>query len=216
MGAIVLAAALVPSLAGRVIERDRSFFGIYRVVQSGSYHELYDGTTLHGAERVGGGRPDPLTYYSHAGPAGQAFAALPAATTRRAALIGLGAGALACDAPAGADWTFFEIDPVVARIARDPHLFTYLRDCPGRFGIALGDGRQSLARQPPGRFGVVVLDAFASDAIPVHLITRQAIELYLSRLQPGGVLLFHISNRYLDLEPVLGNLARDRGLACLS
>ena len=105
---------------------------------------------------------------------------------------------------------------MVARIARDPHLFTYLRDCPGRFGIALGDGRQSLARQPPGRFGVVVLDAFASDAIPVHLITRQAIELYLSRLQPGGVLLFHISNRYLDLEPVLGNLARDRGLACLS
>jgi hypothetical protein len=105
--------------------------------------------------------------------------------------------------------TFFEIDPEVVRIARDPRFFTYLRDCPAR--VLVGDGRRLLVKQPRARFDLVVVDAFNSDAIPVHLITRQALALYLAR---APVVLFHISNRYLRLEPVLGNLARDAGLTC--
>ena len=218
LGAVLLAAQAGAVPGEEVLDRDRSFFGIYRVVESedGGLHELYDGTTLHGAQRFpdGGGaaRPDPLTYYSRAGPAGQALASLPREATRRVAAVGLGAGALACHARPGDEYTFFEIDPVVARIAQNPSWFTYLRDC-GRPDVVLGDGRRSLARRDD-RFGLIAIDAFNSDAIPVHLITREAIELYLERIVPRGAVMLHLSNRYLDLEPVLGNVARDLRLAC--
>ena len=213
LGAILLAAQAGATPGEDVLERDRSFFGIYRVVESedGRLHELYDGTTLHGAQHVGS--LDPLTYYSRVGPAGQALAALPREATRRVAAVGLGAGALACHARPGDDYTFFEIDPVVARIAREPDYFTYLRDC-GRAPVVLGDGRRSLARRRGAPFGTIAIDAFNSDAIPVHLITREAVELYLERLAPRGTLLLHLSNRYLDLEPVIGNIARELGLTC--
>ena len=218
LGAILLAAQAGATPGEDVLERDRSFFGIYRVVESedGDLHEIYDGTTLHGAQRMRpgpGGRPEPLTYYTRTGPAGQAIAGLPAAATRRIAAVGLGAGALACNAAPGSRYTFFEIDPVVARIARDPRRFTYLRDC-GRPPVVLGDGRRSLARHRGAPFGLIALDAFNSDAIPVHLVTREAIELYLDRLAPRGAVLLHLSNRYADLEPVLGNLARELRLVC--
>jgi hypothetical protein len=214
---VILIAAQVGAVPGeKVLDRDRSFFGIYRVVESedGAVHDLYDGTTLHGSQRVGArGTPDPLTYYSRVGPAGQAIAQLPREATRSVAAVGLGAGALACNTGAGSRFTYFEIDPTVARIARNPDYFTYLRDC-GRPPIVLGDGRRSLARAGATRFGLIALDAFNSDAIPVHLLTREAVELYLSRLLPRGALMLHLSNRYADLEPVVGNIARDLGLAC--
>ena len=218
LGAILLAAQVGAVPGEKVLERDRSFFGIYRVVESedGRLHELYDGTTLHGSQRMEpgpGGAPEPLTYYSRVGPAGQAIARLPREATRRVAAVGLGAGALACNTGAGSDFTFFEIDPAVARIAHEPGHFTYLRDC-GRPPVVLGDGRRSLARHRGAPFGLIALDAFNSDAIPVHLVTREAIETYLSRTVPRGALLLHLSNRYADLEPVLGNLARDLSLAC--
>jgi hypothetical protein len=197
LGAILLAVALA---AGAPLERSRSFFGIYKVEEEGQNHLLYDGTTVHGLQRVGS--REPLEYYGRAGPAGQAFAAL---RPRAVGAIGLGAGAIACYGHV----TFFEIDPEVVRIARDPSLFTYLRDCPSP--VRVGDGRRLLTREPAGRFDLVVVDAFNSDAVPVHLITRQALSLYLSR---GRVVLFHISNRYLRLEGVLGNLARDAALTC--
>jgi hypothetical protein len=198
LGAILLAV----SLAGGadVLERSRSFFGIYKVEREGAHHLLYDGTTVHGLQRVGSA--EPLEYYGRAGPAGQAFAAL---RPREVGAVGLGAGAIACYGRV----TFFEIDPEVVRIARDPRLFTYLRECPSR--VLVGDGRRLLVEQPPDRFDLIVVDAFNSDAIPVHLITRQALALYLAR---APAVLFHISNRYLRLEPVLGNLARDAGLVC--
>jgi hypothetical protein len=205
VGAILLAAALAGSSAGAVLARDRSFFGIYKVVSDAGSRYLYDGTTLHGIQR--GGAPVPLSYYNRAGPAGQAFRELPRGETRSAALIGLGAGALACYAHPGDRFTFFEVDPVVARIARG--YFSYLRDCPAR--VAIGDGRLSLARS--GRFGTVVLDAFTSDAIPIHLITTDAMRVYLRH---GRAVLFHISNRYLALEPVLGDVAKRLRLICLS
>lgn len=210
LGAILLAATLVANQDEGVLDRSRSFFGIYKVTEAdgGRFHQLYDGTTVHGVERIAPGRPEPLEYYGREGPAGQAFAELPAATTARVGAIGLGAGALACYG----NVTFYEIDPEVERIARDPHLFTYLRDCPA--DVVLGDGRRSIMREPPGRFGLLVVDAFNSDAIPVHLITREALALYLSRVGPHGTVMFHISNRYLALEPVLGNLARDAGAVC--
>lgn len=197
LGAILLAVSLA---AGQPLERSRSFFGIYKVEAEGSDHLLYDGTTVHGLQKVGS--PEPLEYYGRAGPAGQAFAELrPGAV----GAVGLGAGALACYGHV----TFFEIDPEVVRIARDPRLFTYLRDCPSP--VQVGDGRRLVVKEPQGRFQLIVVDAFNSDAIPVHLITRQALALYLQR---APVVLFHISNRYLRLEGVLGNLARDGGLTC--
>jgi hypothetical protein len=218
LGAILLAAQAGAVPGEKILERDRSFFGIYRVVESedGKVHDLYDGSTLHGSQRLEpgpGGRPDPLTYYSRVGPAGQAIAGLPREATRRIAAVGLGAGALACNTGAGSAFTFFEIDPTVARIARDPGHFTYLRDC-GRPPVEIGDGRRSLDRHRGPRFSLIALDAFNSDAIPVHLVTREAIELYLSRVVPRGALLLHLSNRYADLEPVMGNLARDLTLTC--
>jgi hypothetical protein len=231
LAAVLVAASLAVEPGERTIERDRSFFGIYRVATTddGRYHELYDGTTVHGVERVGepggpggatgvGGagaaaRPEPLEYFSRVGPAGQALAGLPRATTARLAVVGLGAGTMACYRPGAT--TFYEIDPVVARIARDRTLFTYLSSCPAR--VVIGDGRQSIARDERERAprpGVVVIDAFNSDAIPVHLITREALTLYLDRVGAHGALMFHITNRYLRLEPVLASLAADLGLVC--
>ncbi|MEA2467491.1 MAG: hypothetical protein QOJ57_1617 [Thermoleophilaceae bacterium] len=197
LGGILLAVTLS---AGQPLERSRSFFGIYKVEQEGARHLLYDGTTVHGLQRVGS--PEPLEYYGRAGPAGQAFAGL---RPRAVGASGLGAGAIACYGHV----TFLEIDPEVVRIARDPDLFTYLRDCPAT--VHVGDGRR-LLDDSPERFELLVVDAFNSDAVPVHLITREALALYLSR---APVVLFHISNRYLRLEGVLGNLARDAGLTCL-
>ncbi len=216
MGAILLAPSLVSTPGQRVIARERSYFGIYRVVASDGarVHSLYDGTTLHGIERFGPGRPQPLVYYSASGPVGQAFGELPYATTQRTGVIGLGAGVLACYAPPGDRFTFFEVDPVEVRIARDPALFDYLRRCPAN--VVVGDGRLSLEHEPPGRFGLLVVDAFNSDAIPINLITREAVGVYFSRLQPTGALLFHITNRYLALEPVLGDIAHDLRLTCVA
>ena len=216
--AAIFLAATVPDGAGvDVIERDRSFFGIYKIEQDGPFHTIYDGTTIHGVERTGPGPPAPLSYYNTAGPVGQLFQAMgtdPRRPASRTAIVGLGAGGMACYARPGERWTFYEIDPAVARIARDPDLFTYLRDCPGDYDVEIGDGRKSLERARPGEFGLIAIDAFTSDAVPVHLLTREAVILYAKRLRPGGVLLFNISNRFVDFEPVLGGLARDLRLAC--
>jgi spermidine synthase len=155
-----------------------------------------------------------LSYYNPGGPVGDVFRKLPAAQFDSTAIVGLGAGGLACYSRPGQRWTFFEIDPTVARIARDPKLFTYLRDCRGKFDVVIGDGRKSLEKRAGARYGLIVIDAFNSDAVPVHLITREALQLYQRRLGPNGLTLFNISSRYVDLEPVLGNLGRSLGLAC--
>jgi hypothetical protein len=212
-GVLVGGAVERASSAEPVLVRERNFFGVHRVEAGASaLHRLLNGTTLHGAQVPG--TVVPTTYYHPRSPIGQLVEEVRGRRTRRVAVIGLGAGTMACHARRGERWTFYEIDPKVERVARDRRLFTYLRDCPGAFDVVLGDGRLSLERAPPGAFGLVVADAFSSDAIPVHLVTREALALYRSRLAPGGVLAFHISNRYLDLDPVLGALAREAGLAC--
>ena len=217
LGAILLAGALLAP-GERVLFQERSFFGVNRVeVQPGRFHVLVNGTTTHGGQF----RDDPArarvprTYYHPSGPIGQVMAEAPRARgSSRVAVLGLGTGALACYARAGEAWTFFEIDRTVERVARDPRLFTYLRDCPGRHRVELGDARLSLARAPDHSFRLLVADVFSSDAIPVHLLTREAVRVYRAKVVPGGLVAVHISNRYLDLEPVVAALARDARLVC--
>jgi predicted methyltransferase len=131
-------------------------------------------------------------------------------------VIGLGSGALTCYRQPQQQWTYYEIDPSVVQIARDSGYFSYLRECAPDLDIVLGDARLSLAGAPDGRYDLIVLDAYSSDSIPIHLITQEALDLYLRKLAPGGVLAFHISNQYLDLKPVVGGLARHAGLTALA
>jgi SAM-dependent methyltransferase len=204
-----------PVLEGRVLERGRSFFGSYLVTENRGFHVLGHGTTVHGAQATAAaGRRTPSAYYSSEGPVGQVFGAI-GGRLERVAVVGLGAGAAACYARPGQDWTFYEIDPLVERIARDPRLFTYLSDCAPSARVVLGDARLSLVAEPDARFDLLVVDAFSSDAIPVHLITREAMALYARKLAPGGVLLLHLSNRNLDLVPVVGNLLFEAGFPAL-
>ncbi len=220
IGAILLAGTLYTSDQGQVLHAERSFYGIHRVLLDASarFHTLAHGSTRHGMQSLDPAlRDQPLTYYSRSGPIGQVLADLSARLpAARVAVIGLGAGSLACYKQPDQQWTFYEIDPSVVRIARDPHYFTYLQDCAPDAEILLGDARLSLASAPDQGYDLIVLDAYSSDSIPVHLITREALALYLRKLAPGGMLAFHISNLYLDLKPALGNLAANAGLAGLA
>jgi spermidine synthase len=214
--AAMLVLALVPLGSQLVIFQQRDFYGVHKVVSdpAGTRHALIDGGTIHGLQLLDPATRDlPASYYSSSGPVGDVFAAeQPVDGAWSVAVIGLGAGAMACYAQPRQTWTFYEIDPVVAQIARDPALFTFLRDCTPRAGIVLGDGRLTIARAPDHGYDLIVLDAFGSDSVPVHLITREAIQLYLSKLRPGGVLLFNISNKYVDLASVLAGEAANLSL----
>lgn len=198
MGAVLLVQNTVD-----VLHSERSFFGISKIVNQKSMIALVHGTTLHGREFTDPARRrEPLTYYARSGPLGQALAL--AGPRPRAALIGLGTGAVACYRRPGNDWTFFEIDGAVEKIARDTRYFHYLADCGGT-KVALGDGRLLLQKAPDHSYDLIVVDAFSSDAVPTHLLTREALALYLRKLRPKGIILFNLSNKYLRLGPVLGN-----------
>lgn len=214
-GAIFLAADLGVHTGDDNLFQVRSFFGVYRVRRWEEYSILQHGTTTHGAQSITiDRRTEPLTYYHREGPLGDIFRLVTDSLAPRAvALVGLGAGTTACYSRPGERWTYFEIDPVIVTIARSPSLFTYLAECQPEVRIVLGDARRSLMDASDSSFDLIALDAFSSDAIPVHLITREALQLYLRKLRPGGVVAFHISNRYLDLRPVLVELARDARLA---
>ena len=203
------------------VETARSFFGVHQVVETtdGRHRLLYHGTTLHGAQRLLDGDapakspPEPLSYYYFGGPMSQSIAAARAAGggLARVAVVGLGTGSLACHQRATETWTFFEIDPEVVRIARDPRLFNFLSVCAPDAPIVLGDARLTLAASAQ-RYDLIVIDAFSSDAIPVHLLTREAMAGYLSRLEPGGVLVMHISNRHMELGRVVAAIGAAEGL----
>ncbi len=197
-----------------VIAQERGFFGVLRVVEGDGRREFYHGTTLHGAQSTDPAEArTPLTYYGARTPIGEALQARQAAGARSFAVIGLGVGATACYAEADDQWTFYEIDPLVRDIAQDPDLFRFLSDCTPDAPVVVGDARLTLADAAPGAFDVILLDAFSSDAIPTHLLTREALALYVDKLSPEGVLIAHISNRVLELESVVGDLAADAGLA---
>ena len=222
VGAILVASALASGIRSPVLYRERSFFGIHsiRLDRDGRYVRLYHGTTVHGMQSLDPARhQEPLAYYYPTGPIGQVFQALHAqGATPPIALIGLGAGALAAYGASGQEMTFYEIDGAVERLARNARYFTHLRDADGRgvkLRIVLGDARLRLAQAPDYRYGLIVVDAFSSHAIPVHLITREAVQLYLSKLAYHGLVAFHISVPSLRLEAVLGALARDASLTGL-
>jgi hypothetical protein len=219
LGIAALIVAVTIANGATALYEDRSFFGVYRVQgdegTDNAYHALVVGDTNHGAEVLGPKPPEPIAYHDRTGPFGQLFDLLPnAATKSPIAVLGLGTGAMACYTDPGQQMTFYEIDPLIEKIARDTNLFTYLSDCRGDFSVVLGDGRLKLAEAPNQEYGMIVGEAFSSDAIPVHLLTREAIDMYLSKLQDNGVMVFNIANRHLDLQPVLGNAAQDMGLAC--
>ncbi|MDZ4868186.1 MAG: fused MFS/spermidine synthase [Alphaproteobacteria bacterium] len=200
----------------RVTTEARSFFGTYRVINAneGKLVLFTHGTTLHGAQSTEPAlRHVPLAYHSPEGPLGQAIRSLQAAHPRlRYALVGLGAGASACYARPSDTWVFYEIDPLVVSIARDSGAFSFMKDCAPNGRVVTGDGRLALALEPDGFFDVLILDAFSSDSVPMHLMTREALALARKKLAPGGVILSNISNRYLRLEPVMANSMNAAGL----
>jgi SAM-dependent methyltransferase len=217
-GVLIFSAVYLNEMDNQLF-RQRSFFGVYTVTtdKSGQKHSLYHGTTLHGDQDMDPNNvTTPRTYYNREGPLGQVFEAMR--TVRKldhVGVMGLGTGTTSCYHQPGQTMTFFEIDPTIERIARDPKLFRYLELCGQDVKVIIGDGRQNLSRMPDGTFDLLVLDAFSSDAIPLHLLTREALAIYLHKLAPGGIVLFHISNRFVELESVVANLAADAGAAAL-
>ncbi|MCL4848241.1 MAG: fused MFS/spermidine synthase [Acidobacteria bacterium] len=217
LAVLLLVGGAVDRLEGRVLATERNFFGVQRVLDDSAseYRLLMHGSTIHGVQALAPERRrEPLSYFTRSGPVGQVFETLLGENGHaRVAVLGLGGGTLACYARPGHEWTFFEIDAAVVRLARDEGHFTYLRECAPSAQVLLGDARLTLARLAPEvRYDLIVFDAFSSDSIPVHLVTREAMELYVSRLAPGGVLLVNLSNWYLDLVPVLGRLAHEVSL----
>jgi len=201
--------------------QDRSFYGIHRVGlgTNKKVHWLYHGSTEHGAQvTTEPGKPSfsPLVYYHPFGPAGQVLLRRQQLKMEEPiGVVGLGAGSLAWYAVGGQLVDFFEIDPMVARIALNKKLFTYLKECKGRYEVKIGDARNTLMKEPDGKYGILILDAFSSDTIPTHLLTLEAVRGFYSKLQDDGVLLFHISNRHIDLRPQLNAVAKELGLASL-
>ncbi|PTM43019.1 fused MFS/spermidine synthase [Bosea sp. 124] len=202
----------------------RSFFGVNRIseIQDGRFRTLVHGSTVHGAQRLRHddgsaviGRPEPLTYYFTGGGIADGIDAVRQARGGRlgaVAAIGVGTGSLACQMLPGEDWTFYEIDPQVVRIATDPARFRFFSACAPEARFVLGDARLTLADAAAGSLDLIVVDAFSSDAIPTHLMTTEAIGLYLAKLKPNGAVLFHISNRNMELGPVVTATAHARGL----
>ena len=221
-------------IEGTVIYRDRTFFGMLHVIEHAGptvlipgepggvrprirCRSFIHGTTRHGTQGLSEElRRVPTSYFHRTNPIGQLFAAYgPLGLLNRVAVIGLGVGTLAAYGEPGRSMEFYEIDPAVVRIARDPSMFTFLSDSRATLTFTIGDGRLEIAKAPDGSFGLIVVDAFSSDAVPVHLLTREALALYLRKLRPGGVIAFNITNANLELSPVLDGLTADGGFAGL-
>ena len=207
---------MIPLLVGQgALYVDRGFFGVNRVIVQDGIRLLVHGTTTHGGQLEDPARArEALTYYHPSGPFGQAMQAFLAGRPGpvRVGIVGLGAGGITAYARPGDAYTYFEIDPEVVRIAEDPALFTFLSGAPDPVRVVLGDGRITLADEPPASFDVLVLDAFSGDAPPGHLLTVEAIDLYVRALAPGGLMLFNVSNRYVDIQAVIAAGLRARGL----
>ncbi|HZN56370.1 MAG TPA: fused MFS/spermidine synthase [Candidatus Polarisedimenticolaceae bacterium] len=218
---------------GLLLHRERTFFGVLRVIQRAGptfdtqdaqgrrvefsipFRHMYHGTTRHGCQAGDSNlRSVPTSYYHRTGPIGQVFAAYGATRLLdRVAVIGLGAGTLAAYGEPGRTIAFYEIDPAVVRIARDRSLFSFVADSRATTTFTTGDGRLAIAKAPAEAYGLIVIDAFSSDAIPVHLLTREALAVYLAKLRPGGILALHLTNQNLDLAPVVDALVADSGIA---
>jgi hypothetical protein len=217
---VVLALLLVriyPADDGRV-ETVRSFFGVHKIVvtPNGQYHVLMHGTTIHGAQKYleddgtpVTGRPEPISYYHKDGGIGQAITAVRErkGAPLRVAVIGVGSGSLTCAAEPGETWKFFEIDQTMVDAARDPKYFSYVQNCAPDFKPVIGDARLTFAKEPDGIYDLIIVDAYSSDAIPIHLATEEAMKIYKDKLAPQGAVVMHVSNRHLELSSVIVGIA---------
>ena len=226
MGVIISAAMSLHHAESHTLMQERTFFGVMAVRESvltdekgqpEMYHELFHGTTKHGAQRlISTESKTPLTYYSRPSPMGQLFKTFDAQNENwNIGVVGLGAGALACYAKPSQTWTLYEIDPLIVDIAKNPAYFSYLSQCAPNAISEIGDARLSIQNKPDGTFDLLMMDAFSSDAVPTHLLTREAIELYFKKLKPNGILAFHITNRHLLLKKVVSIHAEQMKLAAL-
>lgn len=211
--AAVLAGGFMGFQAPGTLALDRSYYGAYRVTRHPSTGRtlLHHGSTVQGSQEGPAGGGVPGTYYHPDTSIGRLLRRRLAPQDRLAG-IGLGVGALAWYLKPGQRLRFFELDPMVRDLAQDPRLFRFLAESRGQVEVIVGDGRLSMQREPEGGYQLIFLDAFSSDAVPVHLLTREALEIYLRRLAPGGVLVFHATNRHVRVDAVVGALARARGL----
>ncbi|BBB98200.1 spermidine synthase [Bradyrhizobium elkanii] len=206
-----------PSDDGRV-ETVRSFFGVHKIVvtPNGQYHVLMHGTTIHGAEKFKNddgtpvaGTPEPISYYHKDGGIGRAISAIRErkGAPLKVAVIGLGSGTLTCASAPGEDWRFFEIDQSMVDTARDPKYFTYIQNCEPNLKPVIGDARLTFAKEPDGAYDLIIVDAYSSDAIPIHLATEEAMAIYKEKLAPQGAVVMHVSNRHLELASVVVGIA---------
>jgi len=220
--AIGLAVLRVYPIDQSRVETVRSFFGVHKIFDTpdGQYRVLMHGTTIHGAQHLTDngkpieGRPVPDTYYGPDSPMAQSIRAARALKDGpiNAAIIGLGSGTLSCHIGPGDTWKFFEIDPTIVEISRDKPRFGYVRACAPDAPIVIGDARLTLAKEPDGSFDVIVVDAYSSDAIPIHLATQEAMALYKRKLTPNGLVVMHVSNRHLELASVVAGIAAANGM----
>ncbi len=203
----------VVSVRENYLFKDRSFFGAHTVYDKDGLRVYGNGTTIHGYQYVAetGGRPTPLSYYHPKSPMAEVLTTSAGIENARVGIVGLGVGSLACYATPGQSWEFYEIDDMVDRVARDPSMFNFMSHCAPGSETHLGDARIVLEKQDY-TFDIMVLDAYSSDSIPVHLLTVEAVEMYLERLATDGQLVFHISNRYYDLSQPLARIAETLGL----
>ncbi|MGJ4914675.1 spermidine synthase [Bradyrhizobium sp. HKCCYLRH2060] len=206
-----------PADDGRV-ETVRSFFGVHKIVvtSDGHYHVLMHGTTIHGAQKYLNadgskvtGRPEPITYYHKDGGIGRAITAIRErkGAPLKVAVIGVGAGTLTCAAQPGESWNYFEIDQTMVDTASDPKYFSYIKSCAPDFKPVIGDARLTFAKEPDGVYDLIIVDAYSSDAIPIHLATEEAMAIYKAKLAPQGAVVMHVSNRHLELESVVVGIA---------
>lgn len=202
---------------GELVHSHRNFYGVTRVFDVAApfhYRALHHGTTLHGIQALGGEDSlEPTTYYHRSTPVADAISFRQRQSEAiRVGLIGVGTGTLKCYGRPADHFRFFEIDRDMAALAENPRYFTYLSACPGSHDVVIGDGRIRLSEEPDGSYDVIVADAFSSDSIPIHLLTREAVAMYMRKLRPGGVLMVHVSNRYMDLSRVVAGIARSLDL----
>ncbi|MFK7839136.1 MAG: fused MFS/spermidine synthase [Bdellovibrionales bacterium] len=202
-----------------ILHQERNFFGVIRVIDTeDNLRILMHGTTNHGVQSLDKEHKlHPISYYGGNSPSKELmdiYGEIPG--PQNIAIAGLGSGVTACFQKEGRHFDFFEIDPSIVEIAQNPDYFTFLSDCGSDHRVILGDARLTIADQPDNKYDLIFMDAFSSDSVPIHLLTKEAIELYLEKLKPDGTILFHISNRHLDLEPILSAAAKSVGIKSLA